>query len=65
MAALERTQRRLRRIWPWALGLPLAAAVVAVAAGQQRGLRNAEDVLAQDVALLPLIPLKDELAAAR
>jgi adenylate cyclase len=45
MAALQRAQRRLRRIWPWALGLPLAAAVVSVAAGQQRGLRNAEDGL--------------------
>jgi adenylate cyclase len=45
MAVLEGTQRRLRRIWPWALGLSLVAAIVAVAAGQQRGLHNAEDGL--------------------
>ena len=43
MAVLERAVARLRRIWPWALGLAVAAVGLSVPAGRLRALRTAED----------------------
>src|SRR6516164_454250 len=43
MAVFERAVARLKRIWPWALGLAVAAVGLSVPAGRLRALRTAED----------------------
>src|SRR5262249_46566582 len=55
MAVLERAVARLRRIWPWALGLTVAAVGLSVLAGRFRALRTAEDS-AYDLRLTSFAP---------